>query len=104
GRRVVRPGNAIMFGKWFVKDGEIGIKDVAQRAVSLEEFSEKTDGLFIHRAAQCVESWEMAFTFFIAVVEIAHVQPLAGEFDRKTTDTWVVKHPTRLGGERLSFT
>ena len=43
-----------------------------------------------NRAAEAGERGEMPFALFVEIVEIADMQPLAGEFDGEAASAWIM--------------
>ena len=86
-----------------VQEGVVGIEDVQDRAVALEEVGEKPDRLLIHRAARSGEGGEVAFALLAQFVEVVDVQPGAGEFGRQPACAVVLHHAAHLRGEHVGL-
>ena len=102
-------GNPVTFGEGFIEEGVVCGEEIHDRAVVLDQVRAELNRLSIHRPSERSEFGEKAFVFVIVKVEVAQMEPLAGEFDGEPLDLVVAEHSPNLatqGGfasERVLF-
>ena len=73
-----------------------GIQEIKDRTIVAEHVFKESHRLFVHLAAPLRELRIELFILVIVFVEIADVQPLAGELNGQTPRAFVTQHPPGL--------
>ena len=79
----------------------IGIDQVQDRAVVAKQVLQKQHRFLVHLPAQPGKLRKRFLALVVILREVIDTQPLAGEFNRQPSSTWVSQHPPGLLDQHL---
>ena len=97
----VHARDAVMLRQRLVQECVVRVDQFEHRAVAGEQVGEEPDGLLVQVGADLGEGREVPLALLVVGVEVADLQPLAGELGGQAAGPLVADHPPRLRGQHV---
>ena len=96
-------GNVVSFGEAAVDHNEIGVDEVADAEIFLQNLVKKRLGLGDHRKLQRLVVFGIKRDVGPGRINVAHVEPLAEEVAREALRLRAAQHPLGLGAQHAGL-